>query len=80
MKQNKVKCLLDLQNLVEINAAKIHFLADFFSHSILDDEFFSKRGIFGLHQILRGIEDELDLVIDELSIMRRRSDGDSKES
>jgi len=80
MKPNNVKCLENLKDQIENNARKISFIRDFFSHSISEQEFFSKRGITGIHHILWGIEEELEDIIDEMSIIGRRIDGDSKES
>lgn len=79
MEANEMRDFLNLQDRMEDTAAKIAFLRDFFNHSISEQEFFSKRGIYGVHNVLRDIENEIDLVIKELTIIGRRID-DSKKS
>lgn len=58
--------LTDLADMVDHCGQKVRFISDFFNHSIPEDEFFSEKGIAGLHFILRNIEDDLEFVVDEI--------------
>ena len=58
----KRKNLNELRDMVEDCVSKIHFLEDFFTHNIPEDEFFSESGRSGFYRILVDLEDDLTFV------------------
>lgn len=59
--------LIDLQDMIEDSASKISFIGSFFCQQSPNREpEISCHDAVGLYYILRDIEDDLDMVVDEL--------------
>jgi len=63
---------LDLKDMMDDIFFKVHFIEDFFSHRVPDDEIFSDSGRSGFYHILFDLEEDIKFVQDGMSMMKNK--------
>lgn len=73
----KQDAFLDLEDMMNDIFYKVHFIEDFFSHRVPDDEIFSDSGRSGFYHILFDLEEDIRFVQDGISMMKRKNHKDA---
>ena len=64
--------LIDVEDMLNVTLSKVSLLCDCFCPHRHEDELFSPNGLRGFRVILRGIEDDLKVALDQLAENRER--------
>ena len=71
---------VDLEDMMDDIFFKVHFIQDFFSHRVPDDEIFSDSGRSGFYHILFDLEEDIKFVQDGMSMIKNKKNHKDPDS